>query len=554
MQANRLGLSVWIHRGFLTAIASLAALSSSGRAQCALHTFEGSGNYDFLGTSVDGGWDVDADGRPDVIVGALGYTLGGRAEIYSGRTGSLLHVLPAPGFMSCALVGDVDGDGYADAVVGFSDFGSADKVRIFSGLTGAVLHTFTSSLTDDSFGASVAGAGDVDGDGFPDVIVGAPQTSTSNPGPGYVRVFSGYTGSLLREFTGLAVGDSFGYSVDGAGDVDADGRADLIIGAWRNDLAGADAGMAQVRSGATGQILHQIVGAQAQDWLGQSVSGAGDVNADGHADFVVGAPGNDAGGSLAGAASLYSGLNGTRLITFLGTFLANQLGTSVGGAGDVDGDQVPDVVVGNGGGQSSARVFSGASGALVALVEAVNVASVAGAGDVDGDGFAEFVVGDPILGEPEVGVATVYAGPGAEPVAYCTAKTNSQGCIPAIGWSGSPSASSAAPFTIEASLVINNKLGLLFYGTSGPAAFPFQGGTLCAAPPIGRTPAQVSGGNPPPDDCSGSFSFDFNAWIQAGNDPQLLPAVRVNAQYWYRDPAGAFGTGLTDAIDFTICE
>ncbi len=534
-------------------IALLGLAASSGRAQCALHVFQGSGFYDFLGMSVDGGGDVDGDGRPDVIVGALGYTVGGRAEVYSGRTGSLLHVLPAPGFMSCALAGDVDGDGHEDAIVGFSDFSAADKARVFSGASGAVLHTFASSLVDDGFGASVAGAGDVDGDGFADLIVGAPQTSNSNPGPGFVRVFSGASGALLHEFFGLATGDNFGYSVDGAGDVDADGQADLVVGAWRNDLGGAEAGMLQVLSGATGQVLHQILGAKAQDWLGQSVAGAGDVDGDGHDDFLAGAPGDGTGGSLAGSASIYSGFDGNRLFTFFGTFLANQLGTSVSGAGDVDGDQILDVVVGNGGGQSAARVFSGADGSLVLLVEGINVASVSGAGDVDGDGQAEILVGDPIANAPEVGEVTIFAGPGAGPVAYCTAKVNSQGCTPATGWTGAPSASSAAPFTVEATFVINNKNGILFYGSSGPATVPFQGGTLCAAPPITRTPVQLSGGNPPPDDCSGSFSFDFNAWIQGGSDPELGPGVRVNAQYWYRDPAASFGSGLSDAIEFTIC-
>ena len=554
MKLTRCGLSAGAARFVLGAFALSFALTGSGRAQCVLHSFEGSGDFDFLGMSVDGGGDVDADGRPDVIVGALGYTLGGRAEIHSGRTGLLLHVLPAPGFMSCALAGDVDGDGHVDAVVGFSDHAAPDKVRVFSGATGAVLHTFQSNLTGDGFGASVAGVGDVDGDGHADVIVGAPQTSTANPGSGYARVFSGRTGVLLHEFTGSAVGDNFGYSVNGAGDVDADGFADLILGAWRNDLGGADAGLAQVRSGATGLVLHQVVGAKAQDWLGQSVSGAGDVNADGHSDFLVGIPGSDVGGSQGGSASIYSGVDGTRLFTFHGTFLANQLGTAVAAAGDVNGDQVPDVVIGNGGGQSTARVFSGADGSLMLSVAAINVAAVASAGDVDGDGLAEFLVGDPIANAPEVGQATIYAGPGAGPLIYCTAKMNSQGCTPAIGWTGAPSSSSARPFTIEAALVLNNKNGILFYGTSGSAALPFQGGTLCAALPVVRTPAQPSGGNPPPDDCSGSFSFDFNAWMQGDNDPQLGPGVRVSAQYWYRDPAASFTTGLTDALEFTICE
>ncbi|HVS19415.1 MAG TPA: FG-GAP-like repeat-containing protein [Planctomycetota bacterium] len=534
-------------------IALLVATAASARAQCAVHVFEGQASFDFLGWSVGGGGDVDGDGYADVVVGALGYSSGGRAEVYSGKTGSLLHTFPAPGFMSCALAGDVDGDGKVDVIVGFSDFAETDKARVFSGATGAVLHTLSSNVSGDGFGFAVAGAGDVDGDGLADVIVGAPQSSSASPSPGYARVYSGATGALLHEFTGLAIGDSFGYAVDGAGDVDADGRADLIVGAWRNSLNGAEAGMVQVFSGATGQILHQVVGAVSQDYLGQSVAGAGDIDGDGHDDFVIGAPGDDSGGSQAGSASVYSGFDGQPLFTFLGTFLGNQFGSSVDGAGDVDGDQVPDLVIGNSGGQSSVRVFSGASGLLVFFAGGIQVTSVSGAGDIDGDGLAEIVVGDPIKNDPEVGQATIYAGPGAGPVAYCTAKINSQGCTPAISWSGAPSASSGDSFTIQTSLVINSKAGILIYGTSGPDGVPFQGGTLCATSPITRTPGQSSGGNSPPDDCSGNLSFDFNAWVQSGIDPLLGAGVRVNAQHWYRDPTATFGSGLGDALEFTIC-
>ena len=136
---------------------------------------------------------------------------------------------------------------------------------------------------------------------------------------------------------------------------------------------------------------------------------------------------------------------------------------------------------------------------------------------------------------------------------YCTAKVNSQGCTPAISASGTPSATSPSSFDIGAWNLINNKNGILFYGLNGPAGTPFQGGYLCATPPLKRTPVQSSGGNPPPDDCSGLLFLDFNAWIQGGSDPNLLPSVQVNAQVWYRDPASASTTGLTDAVEFTIC-
>jgi len=150
-------------------------------------------------------------------------------------------------------------------------------------------------------------------------------------------------------------------------------------------------------------------------------------------------------------------------------------------------------------------------------------------------------------------VAVAWNLPCAAPEVYCTAKLNSQGCAPAIEVSGLPSATDPNRFEIGASGVINNKNGLLFYGYA-PAALPFQGGWLCAAPPLRRTGVQGSGGNPPPDDCSGTYLFDMRAHIQGGVDAQLVPGAGVFAQWWYRDPASASTTGLTDAVSFTLCQ
>ena len=136
---------------------------------------------------------------------------------------------------------------------------------------------------------------------------------------------------------------------------------------------------------------------------------------------------------------------------------------------------------------------------------------------------------------------------------YCTPKVNSQGCTPRIATTGTPSATSPTPFQVKATQVINNKQGMLFYGF-GQAAVPFQGGFLCVESPITRLLAMSTGGNPPPDDCSGRSSFDMNAHIQSGIDPRLVPGASVAAQFWQRDPAHPDGTGigLTDAVHFCI--
>jgi choice-of-anchor B domain-containing protein len=143
--------------------------------------------------------------------------------------------------------------------------------------------------------------------------------------------------------------------------------------------------------------------------------------------------------------------------------------------------------------------------------------------------------------------------PNPQPSVYCTAKQNSQGCAPQIGFSGTPSASSASPFTITSVQQLNNKAGVLFYGF-GTTVEPFQGGTLCVKSPLTRTAVQLSGGNPPPDDCSGSYGVDFNALIQSGLDPALVAGAKVDTQYWSRDPADptGFTTALSNALDFSI--
>jgi Metallo-peptidase family M12 len=134
-----------------------------------------------------------------------------------------------------------------------------------------------------------------------------------------------------------------------------------------------------------------------------------------------------------------------------------------------------------------------------------------------------------------------------DPIPYCTPKLNSKGCLPRIGWSGHPTLSGLDDFVETAELVINNKNGLLFHGQSA-ASVPFQGGTLCVGAPVKRTPVQSSGGNPPPNDCSGTYAYHWTP-TQLG----LFGAgTTVYTQWWYRDPLSPSSTGLTDALSFTV--
>ena len=140
-------------------------------------------------------------------------------------------------------------------------------------------------------------------------------------------------------------------------------------------------------------------------------------------------------------------------------------------------------------------------------------------------------------------------------IAYCTAKVNSLGCTPAIGATGgcptAPSLSGPDDYFITAENVLNNKPGIMIW-SHGPNSLPFMGGILCVAPPIIRTPVQHSGGNPPPPDCSGSYSYHFAQAYMASWF--LTPGTKLYAQYWSRDPGFSppNNVGLTDGLEFVV--
>jgi hypothetical protein len=400
-----------------------------------LYTFNGLAAGDNLGVSVAGAGDVNRDGYADIIVGADRADPGtparvdaGQAVVFSGQDGSTLYTFNGQaardhlGF-SVAGAGDVNRDGYPDIIVGAyqADPGgrsNSGQVTVFSGKDGSALHTFNGLAANDWFGRSVAGAGDVNKDGFPDLIVGA---DLADPGgrssAGQATVFSGKDGSVLHTFNGLAAGDAFGQSVAGADDVNMDGYADLIVGARLADPGGrSSAGQATVFSGKDGSRLHIFNGTLPGDYFGASVAGAGDVNKDGFPDLMVGA---NLALSGAGQVTVFSGKDGSVLHTFNGVASGDYFGFSVAGAGDVDKDGYPDMIVGAymadpgapprlDAGQATA--FSGKIGSVLHAFNGLAASdqfgrSVAGAGDVNRDGIPDFVVG------------AFHAGPGGRSTA-----------------------------------------------------------------------------------------------------------------------------------------
>ena len=306
--------------------------SASGLGSTPAWTAEPDQAGALFGSSVASAGDVNGDGYGDVIVGAPSFDTPvnvdeGRAFVYLGSATGLStspwwsagsNLFSSAYGASVARAGDVNGDGFGDIIVGaplYDNAGFPDEGRVFVYLgplfdpnspgTTNPIWTFDSNKTQAQLGYSVAGAGDVNGDGFADVIIGAPFL-----GSGQVFVFNGSAaGPSLSPDWNAKINKSpaeFGSSVAGAGDVNGDGIADIVVGAPRTG-SNSTAGQGSVRvyygsrMGLANTPAFSIQGAQANALFGGSVASAGDVNRDGLADFIVGSIGLD--NAPAGAAN-----------------------------------------------------------------------------------------------------------------------------------------------------------------------------------------------------------------------------------------------------------
>jgi FG-GAP repeat len=363
------------------------------------------------GTSIASLGDVNGDGYGDLLVGAprtstpgrgrsagmafvvLGGPAAGTIDLAAGQGRTVALPGAAHGDhagMAVAAVGDLDGDGRAEAVVGAPDADPAGRDRagsayvISSGrlLGGGDLQTAGYRIDGPSpfarLGAAVAGTADMDRDGLGEILIGAPGTLDGGPSPpptssgAYLVAGRASSGTIdlaagdarTRVITGSA-DQGAGFAVADAGDVDGDGTHDILVGAPLTSLPGRlSSGSAYVVRGRTdpapvslGDSTRDVVridGARANDRLGTSVAGAGDVDGDGRAEVLLGAPGAYALGRwLPGAAYLVAAqsvdlaLPGVAALRLAGIDRPNAFaGTSVVGGTDVDGDRRPDVLVG----------------------------------------------------------------------------------------------------------------------------------------------------------------------------------------------------------------
>ena len=379
----------------------------------------GETNTNSFGGSVSNAGDVNGDGYSDIVIGAYNHNNAvGKVYVYYGGTSmnnsADLSMTGEASFSnygnSVSGAGDMNGDGYSDLIVGAHNLNSQTgrSYLYMYGMTGTLISELNISgdVTLHEVGASVSSAGDVNGDGYDDVIIGAPYSAGAGFGGDAYIFFGGINMDNIADVTlgGEAANNRFGASVSTAGDVNGDGYSDVIVGAWAYS---SQRGRAYIYYG--GAVMNAVAdvvmtGASPSNNFGASVSTAGDVNADGYSDVIIGAYGYSA---YTGLAYIFYGgasMNNVSDVFMIGEASNNNFGYSVSSAGDLNGDGYSDVIAGAYGysaNKGKSYIYFGGS----SMDNAADIAmeggatddafgfSVSSAGDVNGDGFSDAIIG-----------------------------------------------------------------------------------------------------------------------------------------------------------------
>jgi hypothetical protein len=463
---------------------ALLCLALPAAGQTPLHASTGSADGDLHGAALADAGDVDGDGTTDLIIGA---PAGNYARVVSGLDGSQIHRVLGPAgpdlFGTSVIgVGDVNDDGHADFVVGAPGSVPGDgSVILYSGLEGGLLLDLTVLPGVDPWpagGTALATVGDLDADGTTEFLAGAPDLGGVGTGNVFILRYD-VVDVVHGTLGGVSAGDQFGFDVASAGDVDADGVPDIIVG------TGAG-GYARVYSGATLTLLHHLTGPGGG--YGRVVAGIGDVDGDGHDDVAVSAPGLN-------FVDILSGDTGTLLRRF--DALAGDFGSSLAPMGDLDGDGVPDLAVGvpdeaalGVPGAGSSVILSGASGEqlfkFIGNVENARAGiALAALADPDGDGKRELAIGatgEGGPGLPMAGRAAVYPGFLAGLIRpYGFGCPDSFLITPSIEMIGDPTA--AGEITLSITRGFPGSTAFVFIGT-GQGVLPLSNGCILWVDPL----------------------------------------------------------------------
>lgn len=463
-----------VHSGLLQSLGNHAALEVSsargadrtrGLSETAVWIVEGDQEFVRLGRQVTTAGDVNGDGFSDVLVSGTFYN---EQFIDQGEVwlfyGSPAGLSSTPDWIatrgtgvqfgaSIGAAGDVNADGYDDVVIGAYNF-SGDLYRggaayLFlgsaSGLAPTAAWSDEGDQTSSMYGMAVGTAGDVDGDGYDDVLVSATAYDNGQSNEGRVYLYSGGPSGLSVAPTWTVESDiagaNFGYSVNTAGDVNADGYPDVIIGSPNVANPEPLEGRAYLYLGGASGLATTPAWTYESDSegaaLGQSVGTAGDVNGDGFADVIIGAPSHSGGALYAGMAYLFlgntMGLSNTPVFTVAGSWDYETLGRSVGTAGDVSGDGYADIFISVPFENDEGHIYvytgnpAGVGPDPAWILGADQVESAFGgdgstAGDVNGDGFSDLIVGAYRWSSPdeEEGAAFLFYGGGDPPALEAT--------------------------------------------------------------------------------------------------------------------------------------